>query len=81
MPWEDFMASYRGAGGPAVANDAVDFYSIWSNLYMSKLSAYVMHLVRSRQITDVGLTAVCMHDVHVWAYDLAHHLLRTAEYS
>jgi aminoglycoside phosphotransferase (APT) family kinase protein len=81
MSWEEFMASYRSAGGPDVPEDAVDFYAIWSNLYMSKLSAYVQDLVRKRQITDVTLTAVCLHDIYVWAYDLAHHLLRTAEYS
>ena len=81
MPWQEFTAAYRAAGGPDVPHDAVDFYSIWSNLYMSRLSANVINLVRKRQFTDVTLTAVCVHDVYVWAYDLAHHLLRTADYS
>jgi aminoglycoside phosphotransferase (APT) family kinase protein len=81
MPWQDFMQAYEMAGGPTVSQDQVDFYAIWSNLSMSKLSAQVKKLILDRRSDDIELTAVCLHDINVWTHELAEHLLRTTEYS
>lgn len=45
MPWTDFMAAYRAAGGPAISEERLIFWSIWRELRGSVTSISMMDAV------------------------------------
>jgi aminoglycoside phosphotransferase (APT) family kinase protein len=81
MPWEDFMAAYASAGGPSVAEDQIDFYAIFCAARFAALSAAVKKIVVAGQSRDIQLTAVPVHDLYIWIFEISEHLLRVAKYS
>jgi aminoglycoside phosphotransferase (APT) family kinase protein len=81
MPWAEFMAAYAGGGGPMVPEDQIDFYAIFCAARFAALSASVKRLVLGGQSRDIQLTAVPVHDVYIWMYEISEHLLRVGAYS
>jgi len=45
MPWAEFMAEYRAAGGPAISEERLEFWSIWRELRGSITSISMMDAV------------------------------------
>jgi aminoglycoside phosphotransferase (APT) family kinase protein len=35
LPWDDFMAAYRDAGGPVIAPERLRFFTVWRTLILS----------------------------------------------
>jgi aminoglycoside phosphotransferase (APT) family kinase protein len=81
MPWSEFKAAYAAGGGPAVPEDQIDFYAIFCAARFAALSASVKRLVLGGQSRDIQLTAVPVHDVYIWMYEISEHLLRVGAYS
>jgi len=81
MHWADFMAAYAAAGGPSVAEDQIDFYAIFCAARFAGLSAAVRKIVLAGQSRDIQLTAVPVHDIYVWIFEISEHLSRVAAYS
>jgi aminoglycoside phosphotransferase (APT) family kinase protein len=68
LPWNQFMARYRGAGGPQFDDLALDFYTLWASVRV-----YVL-LVRAR--AAIGMGAIRDMEVVYTAMDAVPRLVR-----
>lgn len=76
MPWEDYMAHYHRAGGPAVDQAQVDFYAVLSVARNCSLSSNVHGMVSAALTRDIELTSVAIHDIYRHRCQLWEHLQR-----
>jgi aminoglycoside phosphotransferase (APT) family kinase protein len=49
VPWDDFMAAYRAAGGRPISEDRMRFFTIWRTLHLSILTG------TAREVFEKGI--------------------------
>ena len=63
LPWADFMAAYRDAGGPVVSASDIDFYFVFG---MTRLYCLLMQAragLKSGLVQDIAVVRVCLDAV------------------
>jgi aminoglycoside phosphotransferase (APT) family kinase protein len=53
MPWRDFIARYRDAGGPAVTAAQLQYFQVWTYLRNLTLATAVMQDIRDGKVDDL----------------------------
>ncbi|HEX8584587.1 MAG TPA: phosphotransferase family protein [Allosphingosinicella sp.] len=59
VPWDAFIATYRAAGGPAVTEEAVNFYQLWGMIRLYAMLVQGRAALRAGLVQDVGVARMC----------------------
>jgi len=59
VEWEEFIGTYRAAGGPAVTEQAVHFYQLWGMIRLYALLVQGRAALRAGLVQDVGVARMC----------------------
>jgi aminoglycoside phosphotransferase (APT) family kinase protein len=61
MPWPDFLAAYRAAGGPPVCEDRLRFFDIWRCLRNATLAANTLFDLQRGMAGGLEMAAVAVN--------------------
>ena len=59
VPWDDFLASYRDAGGVPVAANTVRFHAIWNAVRLYGLIMQARYHLELGRVNDMEIAYVC----------------------
>jgi len=74
LPWEEFMAAYRDAGGPPVSEARMAFFTVWRPLLLSVLTGFARHSYDSGVDRDLRIAAIGCNTFPKQLRDLANDL-------
>ena len=61
MPWPDFLAAYRAAGGGDVTERRLQFFEVWRCLRNASLAANVLHDVQRGAVQGLEMAAIAVN--------------------
>ena len=61
MPWPDFLAAYRAAGGGDVTEQRLQFFEVWRCLRNASLAANVLHDVQRGVVQGLEMAAIAVN--------------------
>ncbi|WP_157219228.1 phosphotransferase family protein [Flavisphingomonas formosensis] len=74
LPWEEFMAAYRGAGGPEVSDARLSFFTVWRTLLLSVLTGFARTSYDKDVDRDLRIAAIGYNTFPKQLRDLANDL-------
>lgn len=76
LPWEDFMAAYRAAGGAEISAPRMAFFTVWRTLMLSLLTGFARSAYDSGRDRDLRVAAIGHNTFPKQLKDLAADLAR-----
>ena len=61
MPWPEFVAAYRAAGGGDVTEERLQFFEVWRCLRNASLAANVLHDVQRGVLQGLEMAAIAVN--------------------
>jgi aminoglycoside phosphotransferase (APT) family kinase protein len=61
MPWHDFIAAYRAAGGAEVSVERLQFFEVWRGLRNAALAANVLYDVQHGSLAGLEMAAIAVN--------------------
>ncbi len=76
LPWEEFMAAYRDAGGPDISEERLSFFTVWRTLLLSVLTGFAYASYEKGTDRDLRIAAIGHNTFPKQLRDLANDLTR-----
>jgi aminoglycoside phosphotransferase (APT) family kinase protein len=74
IPWPQFMAAYHAAGGPRYSEVTINFYTLWSNMWLYTIVQQTRAGLAAGMVNDIELVHYCSHFGPVITQRLTHQL-------
>ena len=74
IAWPDFMAAYHAAGGPRYSEVTINFYTLWSNMWLYTIVQQTRAGLAAGVVNDIELVHYCTHFGPVITQRLTHHV-------
>ncbi len=76
LPWEEFMAAYRAAGGAPVSDARMAFFTVWRTLLLSVLTGFARYSYDSGCDRDLRIATIGCNTFPKQLRDLANDLAK-----